>query len=95
MESTLGNLRCPRSLLLQEHFRLDAGLLEDGAQRAFGHVAGMVGDGGVAVGRRVVPDLVAAGGLAMKLHPERLQSPGDVAVAKAGEPSHQVATITG
>ena len=88
-------LDAQRSLLLQEHFRLNAGLLEDGAQRAFGHIAGMVGDGGVAISCRVVPDLMAAGGLAMKLHPERLQSPGDVAVAKAGEPSHQVATITG
>ena len=54
-----------RSLLLQEHIRLDAGLLEDGAQRALGHVAGVVGDGGVAVGGRVVPDLMAAGGLTM------------------------------
>jgi hypothetical protein len=31
----------------------------------------------------------------MKLHPERLQSTGDIAIAKAGEPPHQVATITG
>lgn len=70
-------------------------LLEDGAEGPFGHVAGMVGDGGVAVGGRVMPDLMAAGSLAMKLHSERLQSPGDVAIAKAGEPTHQVATITG
>ena len=57
-----------RSLLLQERLWLDTGLLEDGAQCAFGHIAGMIGNGGVAVGRGVVPDLVAAGGLAMKLH---------------------------
>lgn len=84
-----------RLLLLQEHLRLDAGLLEDGAQRALGHVAGMVGDGGVAVRGRVMPDLMAPCGLAMKLEPERLQSPGDVAIAKAAEPPHQMATITG
>ena len=83
------------SLLLQEHVRLDAGLLEDGAEGPFGHVAGVVRDGGVAVGGRVVPDLMAAGGLTMKLHPKRLQSPGDIAIAKTGEPTHQVATITG
>ena len=95
MERTLGILRCPRSLLLQERVRLDAGLLEDGAQRAFGHVAGMVGNGGVAVRGRVLPDLMAAGSLAMELEPEGLQSPGNVAVAKTSETTHQVATISG
>lgn len=44
--------------LLQKLIGLDARLLEDGAQRAFRHIAGMVRDRGVAVGRRVVPDLV-------------------------------------
>jgi hypothetical protein len=38
---------------------------------------------------------MAAGGLAMELHSERLQSPRDVAIAKAGEPTYEVATITG
>ena len=61
-----------RLLLLQEHLRLDAGLLEDGAEGALGHVAGMVGDGGVAAGTRVVPDLMAAGGLAMELQARAL-----------------------
>src|SRR5665213_3545872 len=82
-----------RSFLLQEYLWLDTGLLEDGAQGPFGHIAGMVGNGGVAVGGRVVPDLMAAGGLAMKLHPQRFEPPGDIAVAKTGEPSHQVAMI--
>jgi len=41
--------------------------VEDGAERAFRHVAGMIGDGGVAVGGGVVPDLVTAGGLAVEL----------------------------
>jgi hypothetical protein len=43
-----------RSLLLKEYVLLDTGLLEDGAQGALGHVAGVVGDGGVAVGGRVM-----------------------------------------
>lgn len=55
------------SLLLQERFDLDAGLLEDGAEGAFGHVAGMVRDGGVAIAFGVEPDFVRAGGLAVKL----------------------------
>jgi hypothetical protein len=37
-------------LLLQEGVGVDAGLLENGAQRALGHVAGMVGDRGVSGG---------------------------------------------
>ena len=82
-------------LLLQEHFRLDARLIEGGAQRAFGHIARVVRDGGEAVGARVMPDLVAAGGLAMEHEPERLQSPGDVAIPEPAESSHQVATMSG
>lgn len=88
-----------RSLLLQECLLIDARLLEDGAQRTFWHVTGMVRNGGVAVGGRVVPDLMAAGGLAMKLHTQRFESLGDVAIPKAGEFAHavatQVATMTG
>lgn len=57
-------------LLLQEHLRLDAGLLEDEAQRPFGHVAGVVRDGGEPVRGRVMRDLVTAGGLAMEHEPE-------------------------
>lgn len=88
-----------RSLLAQEGLLIDVRLLEDGAQRAFWHVAGMVGNGGVAVGGRVVPNLMATGGLAMKLHTQRFESLGDVAIPKAGELAHavatQVATMTG
>lgn len=76
-----------------------ARLLEDGAQRTFWQVAGMVGNGGVAIGGRVVPDLVAAGGLAMELHTQRFESLDDIAIPKAGEFAHavatQVATMTG
>ena len=39
---------------------LDAGLFRDGAEGAFRQVAGMVRDGGVAVGGGVEPDLVTA-----------------------------------
>ena len=53
------------------------------------------GDGGVAAGDRVIPDLMAAGGLAMKLQPQLLEPLGDVAVTEAAELAHQVATITG
>ena len=59
-------------LLLQEFFGRDASLLEDGAQCALGHVAGVVGDGGVAVSCGVEPDLVGAAGLAVELQAQFL-----------------------
>ena len=65
-------------LILEAHLGLNTGPPEDGTQRALWHIARMVRDGGVAVGGRVMPDLMAPCGLAMKLHPQRLQSPGDV-----------------
>jgi len=55
-----------RSLLLQKYFRVDIGLLEDCAQSAFGHVTGVVGNGGVTVACRVEPDFLAASGLTVE-----------------------------
>ncbi len=45
----------------------------------------MIGDRGVAVQRRVEPDLVRAGGLAMELQTELLKPLDDVSIAEAGE----------
>ena len=61
-----------RSLLLQEALLVDACLFEDGAQGAFWHIAGMIGNGGVAVRCRVVPNLMATCCLAVKLQAQRL-----------------------
>ena len=67
----------------------------------------MVGNGGVALRGRVVPDFVASGRLDGETQGPAPSSAGfgpldfnnlsllDVAVTKAGEPSHQVAIITG
>lgn len=52
--------RWRRGSLFQENLGLDAGLLEDSPQRAFRHVSRMIGDGGVALRGRVVPDLMAS-----------------------------------
>jgi YD repeat-containing protein len=87
--------KSPLSFLLQERLGVDTGLLEDGAQGALGHVAGMIGDGGVAIRRRVEPDLVAARGLAMKLKAKLLEALDDLAIAKARQRPHQVDTISG
>jgi hypothetical protein len=42
-----------------------------------------------------MPGLVTARGLAMEHEPEGFESPGDVAIPKTPEPSHQVATMSG
>ena len=55
----------------------------------------MVGDGGVMAGEPIVPNFMAAGGLAVKLKPKLLQPLHDFAVTKAGEPAHQALTISG
>jgi hypothetical protein len=54
---------------LQESFLLNAGLFENRAQGAFRHVARVVGNGGETLGCRIVPNLVAASGLAVELKP--------------------------
>jgi hypothetical protein len=56
----------------QKHVSVNAGLLEDGAQRSFGYIARVVGDGGVALERWIEPNLVRAGRLAMKFQAQRL-----------------------
>lgn len=83
------------SLLLQESLGVDAGLLEDGAQGALGHVAGVIGDGGVPVECRIEPDLVRTCGLAVELQAELLQPGDDVPIAKARQRAHQVPMISG
>lgn len=60
------------SLLRQEGVRIYAGLLENGAQRSLGHVAGVVRDGGVTVQRGIEPNLMRAGCLAVELQAELL-----------------------
>jgi hypothetical protein len=62
-----------------------ARLFQDGAQRAFGHVARMIGNGGVATCAGIELDLVAAGGLTVELKPERFESWNDLAEDNWGQ----------
>jgi hypothetical protein len=59
-------------LLLQEAIDIDSRLLEDSAKGALWHIAGVVGNCGVTVQRRVEPDLMGARGLTVELQPEFL-----------------------
>ena len=63
----------PASFHLQEGLGVDAGLLEDCTQRSLRHVAGVVGDGGVAVERRIEPDLMRTRCLSVEHQAETLQ----------------------
>ena len=67
----------------QELVWRDVGLLQDGAQSAFGQFARMVRKRGVAVRLSVVPNLVTAACLAVECEAKILQSPDDLALAKS------------
>jgi hypothetical protein len=73
---------------VQKIVRLNVGLAQNGPQRTFRHIAGMVGDGGVAGGILIVPDLMASGRLAVEGKAERLEAFNDLSIGKTGEPSH-------
>lgn len=65
------------------------------ALSAFGHIAGMIGDGGVAFARGVEPDFVRAGGPAVEFEAERFKPFNNFALLEAGQASHQALTING
>ncbi len=52
--------------LFQEVVRRYASLFENGPEGAFRYVAGVIGNGGIFVGLSIVPNLMTAGGLAVK-----------------------------
>jgi len=58
--------------IFEEVLGFDRGLWEDGAERAFGHIAWIVGDGGVAMGGGIDPDLVRTGSLTAKFKSQTL-----------------------
>jgi hypothetical protein len=60
-------------LRFEEIFRLDICLFKNGAERALRQIAGMVGNRCVTVRLRIVPDLVAAGRMAVEGESQRTQ----------------------
>lgn len=67
-KATRARLAATCSFPAQEFLGRDAGLLEDRPQGTLRHVAGVIGNRGVAVGRRVEPDFMRAARLAVELH---------------------------
>jgi hypothetical protein len=70
--------------LLQKVVRRDTGLFENGPERAFGHVAGMIGYRGVSVGLLIVPDFMTTGGLAVKGETKYLGPLGYFSITESG-----------
>ncbi|MHB1144796.1 MAG: hypothetical protein ACYCZS_07850 [Thiobacillus sp.] len=82
-------------LTSHKHFRLDSGLSEDGAERAFRDIAGMIGNGGIAAYFRIESDFMRACRLAVEFEAQLLQAPDDLPIAEAGQSPHQAFTIIG
>jgi hypothetical protein len=76
------------SFFIQEVVRLYTGLPQNGPQRAFGHVSGVVLNGSVTVGLGIVPDLMTSGRLAVESKTKRFEALDDLAIAKTGKASH-------
>lgn len=72
-----------QSLFFQKIIGQDPGLFENGPLGAFGHVTGMVGDGGITVGFIVVPDLMTSVGLTVKGKSQGFKAFDDLTVIKA------------
>ena len=73
---------------LQKRRNGDAGLFDDGAQRAFRHIARMIGKRGIALSPGVESYLMGAGGLTIKLEPQLFQTLDNLTILKAREPPH-------
>jgi hypothetical protein len=73
---------------MEKVVRIYARLFQDGAERSFGHVAGMIRDRRIAIGAGVVPDLMTTGGLSIELESTSLEPSNDLAITKAREPAH-------
>lgn len=70
-------------------------LREDGAQRSLRDVARVIGDRRVSVGGGVVPDLVTAGRLPIKLKAEAPEPSHHIAIAEPGQSTHQSLMTSG
>lgn len=66
----------------------DSRLFQNGTEGAFGHVAGMIGNGRVSMRGRVEPNLVTACSLTIELKPEGFEPLDDFPVPKTGQSSH-------
>ena len=69
--------------MVQKIIRLYPRLFEDLAERAFGHIAIMIGDGGIFATAVIKPDFVAATGLTIECEPIDSQYFGYFSISKS------------
>lgn len=79
----------------KELVRRDPRLSQNRTEGALREIAGVVGNRGVLVRARVVPDLVAPSGLTVEVESESFETLGDFAECEAGQPAHQAPTMRG
>lgn len=86
---SLFNRRSESALFFaQKIIRRNASLLEDRPQGALRHIAGMIGNGGVSISLRVVPDFVTACGLAVEGKAKCFKTSGYIPVTKTCQTPH-------
>ena len=72
----------------QKYVRIDPRLLQDCSERPFRHIAGMIRKRGIAIGARVVPDLMTARRLTVELETASPQFAGEIPVAESRKSAH-------
>lgn len=75
-------------LLSEKLLHAQAGLSDDGSQRAAREIARIAGDSGRAFGSWIEPDLMTAFGRPSEFKSVRLQSSHDIAVLERGQAAH-------
>lgn len=70
-------------------------LFQDGSQRPFGYVAGVIGNGDEATSCWINPDFVGTRCLPMELKSQCLQPLDDLPVLEPGQASHYPLTTSG
>lgn len=84
----------PLNSSVQEIVWIDSRLLQNRAERSFGHVRGVIRHRSIAICSRVEPSLMTAGGLAVEQKSACLQLPNNLSVPESRErPIHAATTI--
>jgi len=83
------------SSVRQKRIHADTRLAQDGAQRAFWNITGVVRNRGVAISGTLVPNLVGTRCLAVKHKAEGLQTLCDIAVSITRQTTHYALRTTG
>jgi hypothetical protein len=85
----------PVASATQKCLHAHIGLAKDGPQRPLGHIARVIGNGGVPLIRRPIPDFKRSSRLAIKREAQLLETLHNVAIAKTSKSPHSAANHKG